>query len=661
MISKNNFYITGVFIFLYLYVNCIYAQKEPFYKSYDWELNPTHDINFADSTDIVTLKDKVVVEFYFDSDGKFIEYYLIHQILWLNSDEEIEKNNKIYIPFSSSSTPILNKGRVITKEGNIINLSEKEILTAEDEETKKKYKYYTFKGIEKGSIIEYMYVIKRAPVYKGNSMLFQDEQLVLNASFDLYSPTNLTFKFKSYNGLASVTKDTIIEDKLHWYFHVDSIPLLEKELLSAYQSNRMFIVYKLDKNTATNQHDISSYGIVSDNIYKYISKEEPKDVIKALNKLIKDAKIDLNATESNQIRTLEDYIKRNYFQINSSAEELSTLSFVVKNKLANEDGLLKLYSKLFQLLNIEFQIVLTSDKTLIKFDKEFEANNFLTDYLFYFPKIDTYLSHTELTSRLGYPPANLTNNFGLFIKEVALGDYKTGIGKINFIKPLDYQKTYDKILIEAHLDSEDMTIVVADIDKSNFGYYASFTQPYMHLLDEKNKTEVIEEQIKFISKDSEIISKNVFNDNPEAFGILPFQVKSQIKLKSSVDKAGNKLLFKIGELIGPQMEMYQEKKRVLPLETGFNRLYHREISFTIPNGYKINNLDELNIKNSYSKDGVTLFNFTSSYVLHEKIVKVVIDEFYTIFEIRPELYEEYRKVINSAADFNKLTLVLEKK
>ena len=174
MISKNNFYITGVFIFLYLYVNCIYAQKEPFYKSYDWELNPTHDINFADSTDIVTLKDKVVVEFYFDSDGKFIEYYLIHQILWLNSDEEIEKNNKIYIPFSSSSTPILNKGRVITKEGNIINLSEKEILTAEDEETKKKYKYYTFKGIEKGSIIEYMYVIKRAPVYKGNSMLFQD-------------------------------------------------------------------------------------------------------------------------------------------------------------------------------------------------------------------------------------------------------------------------------------------------------------------------------------------------------------------------------------------------------------------------------------------------------------------------------------------------------
>lgn len=646
-------------ISLFILTNYVYAQKEPFYKSYDWELNPKYEINFSDSTDIVTLKDKVVVEFYFENDGNLTEYYLIHQILWLNSDEEIEKNNKIYIPFSSSSKPLLNKGRVITKEGKIINLRDDEILTAEDEETKKKYKYYTFKGIEKGSIIEFLYLIKRTPIYKGNALNFQTEHLVLNASFDLFSPTNLIFKFKSYNNLAPVTRDTTIEDKLHWYFSVDTIPILEKEMLSAYQSKRMSVLYKLDRNTATNQNDISSYGIVSDNIYKYISKEEPKDVLKGINKLIKDAKIDLNSNTDIQIRTLEDYIKRNYFYVENSATELSDIAFILKNKLGNEDGLLKLYSVLFKTLKIDFQVVLTSDKTKIRFDKEFEANNFLTDYLFYFPTIDKYLSHVELNSRLGYPPANLTNNFGLFIKEVSIGDYKTGIGKINFIKPLNHKKTYDNILINATFDKEDMTIVIADVDKSNFGYYASYTQPYMHLFDEKNRSEVIDEQIKFISKDVDVLEKNIFNDNPEAFGILPFQVKSKIKLKSSVDKAGNKFLFKIGELIGPQMEMYQEKKRVLPLETGFNRTYHREITFTIPEGFKVTNLNELNIKNTSLKDSEVLFNFTSSYTINGQVVKVVIDEFYTIFEIQPELFEEYRKVINSAADFNKITLVLD--
>lgn len=657
---KNKKQIQIISLFLFIFTNFIYAQKEPFYKSYDWDLNPKHEINFSDSIDIVTLKDKVVVEFYFESDGSLVEYYLIHQILWLNSDEEIEKNNKIYIPFSTSSKPILNKARVITKEGKIINLRDDEILTAEDEETKQKYKYYTFKGIEKGSIIEYMYLIKKTPNYKGNSLSFQTEHLVLNASFELFSPTNLIFKFKSYNNLKPVTKDTTIEDKLHWYFNVDTIPLLEKEILSAYQSNRMIIIYKLDRNTASNQHDISSYGIVSNNIYNYISKEEPKDVLKGITKLIKDAKIDLNSNADIQIRTLEDYIKRNYFYIENSADELSEVAIILKNKLGNEDGLLKLYSVLFKTLKIDFQIVLTSDKTTIRFDKEFEANNFLTDYLFYFPSIDKYLSHIELNSRLGYPPANLTNNFGLFIKEVVMGDYKAGIGKINFIKPLNHEKTYDKIVINATFDKEDMTVLIADVDKSNFGYYASYTQPYMHLFDEKNKSEVVDEQIKFISKDVDVLEKSIFNDNPEAFGILPFQVKSKIKLKSSVDKAGNKLLFKIGELIGPQMEMYQEKKRILPLETGFNRSYHREITFTIPEGFKMNNLDDLNINNTYSKNGEVIFNFTSNYTKNGQIVTVIIDEYYTIFEIQPELFEEYRKVINSAADFNKITLVLEK-
>ncbi len=637
------------------------AQKEPFYKTYDWESNPSYQLNFNDTVDIVSLKDKVVVEFYYEADGNLSEYFLIHQILWLNSDEQIEKNNKIYIPYFATTVPVMNKGRVINKDGNVINLTESDILTAQDDETKKTYKYYTFKGIEKGSIIEYLYILKKSPNYKGNSMFYQEEHLSLNASFDLYSPSNLYFKFKSYNSLPAVVQDTNSVDKLHWSFSKDTIPLLEKEMLSNYNANRMFLVYKLDKNTATNQHDISSYGIVSDNVYKYVYKEESKSTVKELTKLIKNAKVDATDDLTKQIRTIEDYVKRNFFYVNSSADELSDVSYILKNKIGSDDGLLKLYAKIFQILKIDFQIVLTSDRTSIRFDKDFEANNFLNNYLFYFPKIDSYMSHLELSSRLGFPPAELTNNYGLFIKEVALGDYKTGIGKINYINPVSHEKTYDNILINVQFDKDNMTTIIADFDKLSQGYYAGYTQPYMHLLDEKNKIDVIDEQIKYISDDVEIIDKQVFNDNPEAYGIKPLEVKAKIKLSTCVDKAGDKLLFKIGELIGPQMEMYQKKKRVLPLETGFNRTYHREITFTIPDGYVINNLSDLAIKNSYDKDGKTIFSFISKYELNGTEVKVAIDEFYTIFDIQPELYEQYRTVINSAADFNKVTLVLEPK
>ena len=69
------------------------------------------------------------------------------------------------MPFSSEAELQINKARVITPEGKIINLDKSKILTAEDEETGSTYKYYALEGITKGSFIEYMYVVKRSPSY----------------------------------------------------------------------------------------------------------------------------------------------------------------------------------------------------------------------------------------------------------------------------------------------------------------------------------------------------------------------------------------------------------------------------------------------------------------------------------------------------------------
>jgi hypothetical protein len=56
-----------------------------------------------------------------------------------------------------------------------------------------------------------------------------------------------------------------------------------------------------------------------------------------------------------------------------------------------------------------------------------------------------------------------------------------------------------------------------------------------------------------------------------------------------------------------------------------------------------------------------LFKFISTYKVEGNKVTITGVEFYTILEIAPELYEPYRKVINSAADFNKVTLIMEEK
>ena len=143
-----------------------FSQTIPFFKSYDWEETPSYNIAENSEENLIALKEKIVTEFHFEEEA-LVEYFLEHKILWLNSDDAIEEYNKIYLPFSSESKLQLNKARVISKSGEIINLDASKILTAQDEETGRKYKYFAFEGITKGSFIEYIYVVKKQPAYNG--------------------------------------------------------------------------------------------------------------------------------------------------------------------------------------------------------------------------------------------------------------------------------------------------------------------------------------------------------------------------------------------------------------------------------------------------------------------------------------------------------------
>ena len=95
---------------------------------------------------------------------------------------------------------------MITKSGKIVVLDDSDIHTASDEETGKQYKYFAFEGVEKGSTIEYYYVVKKYPQYKGIRITLQNTFDSKNIEFDLYSPKNLIFNFKSYNDLPAVAK-----------------------------------------------------------------------------------------------------------------------------------------------------------------------------------------------------------------------------------------------------------------------------------------------------------------------------------------------------------------------------------------------------------------------------------------------------------------------
>ena len=559
------------------------AQTSPFYKSYDWDTNPNYVIEASDK-DIIALKEKVVTEFFFE-DQNLTEYYLEHKVLWLNSDDRIEEYNKVYLPYASNASLVANKARVIKKTGEIIVLDASKILQAENEETGSKYNYFAFEGIEKGSIIEYYYVEKRRPKYQGDKVYIQDSYKKDKVEFDLFSPSNLLFKFKSFNDLPEVERDTLTTEKLHYKLHVAKIEKLESEYQAPYNASRAFLVYKIDKNTAGKGNDMVSYSNVSQNLYSTYYPDYSKKTKGLLSGFIKELELPENANEESIARKLDFFIKVNIYSQDVYSDDLKDLDQILTKKVANETGVIKLYIAVLRLLNVKHELVLTTDRKQMKFDTEFEATNFLTDFLLYFPKSKKYLSPNASGTRFGFPMPYMMDNYGLFIKEVVIGDFKSAVGKIKYIEPVKAEEIIDIMKVTIDFNTENLTENIVNFDRAFSGYYAMNIQPFMHLIQGEKRDELVDNFIENITKELEIQTRKIVNDDSELFGVKPLQFIVDFTTEAFVEKAGIPAAWRINW--GSNTIISRKRK-----SSSFRRAISEAISQTrrvlnIPEGYKI--------------------------------------------------------------------------
>lgn len=629
---------------------------ELFYENYKWD-EPIK-LPLETDEDKIVLKDKEVVEFAHQK-NTFYEFNLTHKIVYLGTSKQVESNNKLYIPLYSDAEVLEPKARVIKPNNEIVELDKSKILTSKDEETGQSYKYFAFEGLEEGSIIEYQYVIKRNANYDGARRFIQSNYPIHQYEFDVYAPWNLVFVFKVMNDTNTVQLDTTMTEKNHWYLHLDSIPKLEDEFDAPYYWLIKKLSYKLDRILNSGERDYTSYGKLSTSYYTSVYEKVEKSETKAISKLLKEIKVPKNADDEEKIRTAENYLKSNIRVVEFSAPELTDISSITSTKVASKFGITRLFANLLNKMGIKHELVLTCETTYGRFDKEFESYINVTDYLIYFPGIKKYIAPTEFEYRLGIIPASFADNYGLFIEETSLGDFKTGIGTTKYIKPLPYEETLHNLDVKVALN-DDLSEVNLDISKATKGLYAVYTQPYLGIVNEEVRKNIVEEDLKSLLEHMEIEEWGLKNDDANLVGIEPLVINCKAQYNDLIENAGDKYLVKVGELIGPQMELYSKDERKLPVYSDFKRYYERKIVVEIPEGFKIANLDDLNINTSYNKDGEDILKFESKYNLNGSTLTIDIIEYYDQMYFEVEEYPNYRAVINSASDFNKVVLVFEK-
>lgn len=626
---------------------------------YNWNENrPRYNLSKTDEEQpLIFLMSKTVDEYVFENNA-FLVYSLEHYIIRVNNDEGIASANKIYISMYNTIDVVNIKARSISKEGKVINLDKNNIKEVKEDEEQSASKIFAIEGVEKGSEIEYFYVKKMYPSIYGND-IFQYSAPVKEAYFRLIAPDNLVFRFKSYNGYPTI-KDSTADGKNIYTARKLDIPELKEETTSNLRRNQMRMEFKLAVNTSRSNKELYTWNEVAQTQYNQIAtcnKKETKEVEKLYNSLNL-------ATVSNvedKIRKIENYLKTNFVLKEVFQDDYSMLDAIIRNKLANNSGIVKLYAALFKLAGIENQLVMTSERDRTIFDGSFESYRFLNNHLFYFPATNKFLSPEEIVYRYPLIPYNLTNTDALFFKTVKIGEFESFIPSVKFIPPFDYKTSCHEINVEIEFINN-MSEIHQNLNQVLKGYFGAFTQPYYSRLPEDKKEKMLQDMMDDMSKDTRILSLTAENTDPNQNIIeVPFKVHEEVEGSSLLENAGNKVLLKIGEVIGKQVEMYQEKKRVMEVEDLYNREFLRKLKVKIPEGYTLKNADDVKMNHVVKKGNDVIYQFVSTYTINDNVLTIDIDEFYNQITCSVEMFDKYRDVVNAAADFNKVILVFEQK
>jgi hypothetical protein len=586
-------------------------------------------------------------------------YRTLHRIIHINDDKGIEAFNKVYLGVSDNSDIVDIRARTILPGGKVIEVDRQSIKDLKEEDGNV-YKIFAMEGLEKGCEVEYYYTYRRNTTFFGREQL-QGVFPVLKARLKILAPQRLVFQLKAYNCELAVT-DTVINGKRIFSAGLGDLRGAEKEKYAAYKANLARVEYKLSYNTANNGGTVRlfTWNELAKRVYNVDAGFTDGEQKKA-GELIRHQGWDKLGGEREKIIAVENYLKKKI----STREDIKddnaeNVEWILKNGIATSRGIVRLYEALYKGLGLETQIVLAADRSEATIDRSFENWNNASEFLLYFPGQKKFLAPTLPGTRYPWIEPSWGGRDGLFCKTTTIGTFTTAMAEIRPIPLEDYSENFNRIDSKLQLNTGMDTLLV-DMKQSYGGYSAFGYRAGFVLANAEQQHTFLKEIVKFGTNSENIVSSKIENADFESFNDnKPFIVQANVKSSELLEIAGNKILVKIGEIIGPQVEMYQEKARQFPMDMGFPHSFERTIELVVPDGYMIKNPEDLKIHDEYKENGQVTMGFVSEYNLEGNRLKVHIMEQYRRVDYPLAQYEDFRKIINASADFNKIVLVLEK-
>ncbi len=642
---------------------------------------------YANESAIVLLND---VSLDYRAEGESINMYTSeHRIVKVLDDHGIERFNTLDIPVYFDTRVPLIKARVILPNGKTREINKEMMLV-----TRNPHGYHSviiaLEGVEKNAEIEYL-IKEIHPASLFGSMPFQGNIPVLETHFTMSCPKNYYFSERGYNGFPTA-KDTLINNRRRISISVYDIPKLRPEPHSFYDLYTMRAEYRLDHNyehNATNKLMTYTWDSLGRKFYNEYYKITEKERA-AVNQYLSELGVRPSTKEYDKMKKIETGIKTTIAQygfvsyddgreVNATKEIRSIsvydvnydeprnpLDSILSKRAATPAGIIKLFVACFVQAGVNFELGLVGDRHEHVLNTDFVNWDNLNEHLFYFPDFKKFLDPSRPLYRYPMVPAQLVNNKGIFCAIPANGYVTGNLVKIRKITSLPAAANQSNIAAAVSFD-KDMNAQV-DISYSFTGYPSSDLRTQLLTTTKERQKDLVKNIISFGKKEGDIQKYTITNETPDSYyGNKPLEITATVNTTELTEDAGKNTIFKVGEIIGHQTELYNEEERVLPVDLDYAQTYNRTITVNLPVGAKILNPEVLRKHAEYvNRDIEPVISFNSDYKLipdkkkGDKLV-IKISESYVQLHFSPEYYSRYREVVNAAADFNNASLLIARK
>lgn len=675
----------SIFIFSLMVASFTATAQEQPPKFADWDPKPKmHPIPveyFKEHAVVILESEKR--DYIFEGKGTTM-YSTIHRIVKVLDRRGIEEFNTITVPFRRNQSRVDSiKARVVLPDGTVRNLKY-EMLYIGDGGL-----FFALDGVEKNAEIEIMVKYKALSSNFG-SVNFQYTAPVLNTFFELNYPKEMTFNTKGYHGFPSGREEMVGNHKQIKIYQSD-IPALEKQPYSFYNLYRMRLEYGIDHYVSRGGYQRGEdfiYDKLAQNMYtRFYDKNMIDRVLPnrrnvrmdqvglkeserlAVNRFLTNV-VGIRGTESDEkkIKMIEDGIKTNIVQYwELSPKEGDDLDTVLAKKSATASGIVRLFAMCFRTSGIKHELGMVSDRREHTMDKQFINWAPLEDYVFYFPDQETYLAPAEQYYRYPEVPYTMINNKGVFVKTnpemgyVVGGDVAAADAIIRTIATHEQHSASIKTNTEISISKDLATS--ADVTRAYTGYSAADLRLELAKAPKEKIKELIKDEVRIADRQEDLIRYSTSNESfNTVYENKPLIINAIVRVPDMIEKAGNRYIVNVGNAIGRQAQLYDQKDRVLPVDLDYAHTNSYSVTVNIPEGYKVVDVASLNtnVEQIDRDNGNTIAYFRSNYNLQGSKLVVSVTESYPKIHYSVRDYGEFRKIMNASADFNKGIVVLEK-